>query len=662
MKQFSLKSVLRTALIAAVCTPGFAAAGRAQTAAFVGIDTTTQGTWTGRYGHDGYTVEGGGTQTPSYSAAVSTDGASPYTWETLTASAVNDLRTVAAQDALKPDVDGNNTSGNNAVGAAFNVFYALSDLYQSPGTQDRVAAMVYNTAGTPGTSFTIDVPLQDARPHQVALYFLDHDTQSRAETIQVENAATGAVLDTRRMSYFVFGQYLIWNVTGHVKFVVTQNSGRNAVVGGIFFDPPAARPALALGEINAAQFGAVGNGITDNTAAFQKALDAAGRIGAVVRVPAGRYSFRGNLNVPAQVVLEGVNAGERYSSGDYAKAGRGTVLLVRGGANGSVPFLTLHDNSALRGVTLLYPNQPRSAAPGWTAPTPYPPTISLSGNNATVDYVCGVNPYTFIVKSLDGTSVRTNVRHVSGQPLFRGLIADADPDVTHYEDIHFGLSWDSSPAMAQWMLTNAWGISVYRGDDLKFTDCSADGYSRGFYFGFSHLPTTVDLSRGRSGPYSGGLQGCTAENCRYGVWLDATRQDADITFHGCAFSSNPNTNGAAVMISNNVDTNGYMTFDGCRFWQSRGPLFINQARAGASVTIAGCSFDTWGTGSSGLDPSSPAIFCGDLTNPSAASGKTLIVNCTFNVDQYTYAYTPGEAGVLFQGNTTVSGPHVQVLR
>ena len=132
-----------------------------------------------------------------------------------------------------------------------------------------------------------------------------------------------------------------------------------------------------------------------------------------------------------------------------------------------------------------------------------------------------------------------------------------------------------------------------------------------------------------------------------------------MTFHGCAFSSNPNMNGAAAMISNNGYNNGNVIFDGCRFWQAKGPLLINQALSGGNITITGCSFDTWGTGSSGLDPASSAVVCGDTGNPNNPSAKTLIVDCTFNVDQYTYSYTAGVSGMLFEGNTTVNGVHVQ---
>jgi len=54
-------------------------------------------------------------------------------------------------------------------------------------------------------------------------------------------------------------------------------------------------------------FGAKGDGKTDDTAAFQKALDAAGKSGGgVVSAPRGNYFFAGHLNVPSGVTLKGV--------------------------------------------------------------------------------------------------------------------------------------------------------------------------------------------------------------------------------------------------------------------------------------------------------------------------------------------------------------------
>jgi hypothetical protein len=44
------------------------------------------------------------------------------------------------------------------------------------------------------------------------------------------------VLNSQTVSSFVGGQYLVWNVSGHVQFRVTNLvSGRNAVISGVFF-------------------------------------------------------------------------------------------------------------------------------------------------------------------------------------------------------------------------------------------------------------------------------------------------------------------------------------------------------------------------------------------------------------------------------------------
>jgi hypothetical protein len=38
------------------------------------------------------------------------------------------------------------------------------------------------------------------------------------------------------MSNFTAGQYLVWNLSGHVKLRITRTGGLNAVISGLFFD------------------------------------------------------------------------------------------------------------------------------------------------------------------------------------------------------------------------------------------------------------------------------------------------------------------------------------------------------------------------------------------------------------------------------------------
>ncbi len=95
----------------------------------------------------------------------------------------------------------------------------------------RIAATWYSA-----TSFTVDVNLTDGNPHRVALYNLDWDTTARVQRIDVLDASSGSVLDSRSLSSFNGGQYLVWTVSGHVTFRFTWTAGYNAVLSGLFFN------------------------------------------------------------------------------------------------------------------------------------------------------------------------------------------------------------------------------------------------------------------------------------------------------------------------------------------------------------------------------------------------------------------------------------------
>jgi len=117
--------------------------------------------------------------------------------------------------------------------------------------------------------------------------------------------------------------------------------------------------------LNVHDFGAAGDGKQDDTSAFEAALKAAAQAGGnVVRVPRGNYLIQGTLDVPENVVLEG------YFRAPTARTQtRGSTLLaVAGAGNGEgQPFITLHQNSMLSGLTIFYPEQKQT-----NPPVPYP--------------------------------------------------------------------------------------------------------------------------------------------------------------------------------------------------------------------------------------------------------------------------------------------------
>ncbi len=162
------------------------------TAAFVKVDTATVGTWKGVYGGDGYNVIGEAANYPAY-VAVTPSGNLSYIWQNPTS-----------------DVRG----------------------LQKPTSADRIASCWYSS-----TSFTVDLTFADVSTHQMALYLLDWDLfgGGRTERIDILDA-NGTVLDTRTAAGFSQGEYLIWNVTGHVVIQITNtNPNSNATMSGLFF-------------------------------------------------------------------------------------------------------------------------------------------------------------------------------------------------------------------------------------------------------------------------------------------------------------------------------------------------------------------------------------------------------------------------------------------
>jgi hypothetical protein len=160
-------------------------------AVFLNADISTMGSWKGVYGADGQAIEADLVRYPSY-AQVSITNAQTFTWAPST-----------------PDLRGLQKASNLA---------------------DRIAATWYSS-----TNFSIDVNLIDGLGHQVALYAVDWDNSPRVQRVDVLDAATQTVLDSRTVSNFRQGEYLVWNVQGHVTFRITNLGVSNGVVSGIFF-------------------------------------------------------------------------------------------------------------------------------------------------------------------------------------------------------------------------------------------------------------------------------------------------------------------------------------------------------------------------------------------------------------------------------------------
>jgi hypothetical protein len=105
------------------------------------------------------------------------------------------------------------------------------------------------------SSFTVDINLLDGMTHKLSLYFDDWDQRNRTEKVEILDALSGAVLDTRTITNFTSGVYLRWNVKGQIRVRLTNAGGPNVILNGLFFDSSARVAACqASGGIVAGNF------------------------------------------------------------------------------------------------------------------------------------------------------------------------------------------------------------------------------------------------------------------------------------------------------------------------------------------------------------------------------------------------------------------------
>jgi hypothetical protein len=181
-------------------------------------------------------------------------------------------------------------------------------------------------------------------------------------------------------------------------------------------------PAVSLST-----FGIKADGKTDDTAAIQKALDAAAASGNTVLLPPGRYLVAGSLKIPPAVSLEGVHD---------APVGRGplagTVILSTGGRDkeDAPSLFEMTSGSMVRALTVFYPEQVAADI------HPYPWTFHLQGWDGTVENMTLINTYNGIRIGPE-TNQRHRIRSVVGCALRRGILVDRTVDIGRIENVQW---------------------------------------------------------------------------------------------------------------------------------------------------------------------------------------------------------------------------------
>ena len=381
---------------------------------------------------------------------------------------------------------------------------------------------------------------------------------------------------------------------------------------------------------NVRSFGAAGDAATDDTAAFQHALDAAFKAGGgSVYAPPGRYLLRGSLTVPDGVTLRGsyscVPAHTGIRDKGQAKPGDdGTALYVTGGRGNEdgTPFLTLNTNSSVAGLTIYYPEQIEDGTP-----LAYPWAIAMRGKNPAAFDVELLNPYQGIDAS---QNERHNIRNISGQPLRRGIWVADIYDIGRIENVHFNPWWSLHTKAYQWQIENGEAFIFGRADWEYVLNTFCYGYLAGYKFVAS-----------ATGVCNGNFLGIGADDCNRAVLVEQSAPfalliaNAEFTsFHG----DDP------TMVEVRETNSGVVRFSNSAFW---GPCNQIAKIAGkGTVAFSDCTFVKWGE-------------AGDRAAIQAASGSVLIRGCNFLEDKQHIRLGKAVNRAVIAGNVFTGAAKIQ---
>ncbi|MDO8588460.1 MAG: glycosyl hydrolase family 28-related protein [Armatimonadota bacterium] len=344
-------------------------------------------------------------------------------------------------------------------------------------------------------------------------------------------------------------------------------------------------------SVNVLKFGAKADGVTDNTAAFQKAINTVAREGGgVISVPKGKYLIKGHLYFPERVIIEGIG---KAPSGDTKLEGS-VLLAVEGeGKPDGPPFIFLHADCTLKGITIYYPNQ--------NGRKPYPWTISGDGDGIAIIDVFIVNPWQAVDFGRHPCG-RHLIRGLNAGALYKGVFVDACFDVGRIENVHLYPFQGWEGETEKQITSNGTAFILAKTDWEYMSNCFSLGYKIGFHFTRGYKDRTGNVT----------LTQCGADMGDICVKLDAAQPHAGIAFNNSQFMG-------AVMVG--PDNYAPIKFSNCGFWPVKSTDSHAILEGHATVTFTGCHFLDWGK----KDPQSPCIV--------AKSGSLIVNGCDFMAEK-----------------------------
>jgi hypothetical protein len=344
------------------------------------------------------------------------------------------------------------------------------------------------------------------------------------------------------------------------------------------FAADAPKPGI---EVGVKDFGAVGDGKADDTAAIRKAIEAAG-FGGTVRFPMGTYKLSATLDLTAVHLLGNI-------SGGFPSDATVMPMLVVTHTDG--PAIRCGNFSSVHGLALQYLNV------NWEKPVKYPPTILLAGNGISVSNVKIWGAYDAI--AADGKS---NIGRVNLENIFLPEVVNVGVYLTKAYDIPTMRNVECF-CTNKYFLEHGVGFKLGRLDEFHAANCFVIGAQTGFLF-------LEDKTPGGGNTY-GGLSNCSTDFCGYGYVVESGARlrvtNGSYLNHAAAFKiMNPTAcvivHGAIIQSNGDhivqITDCGSVMLSACHFQKA----FENAKAHGVYITggrniiVTGCTFDAFGPG------------------------------------------------------------------
>jgi hypothetical protein len=219
--------------------------------------------------------------------------------------------------------------------------------------------------------------------------------------------------------------------------------------------------------VHVADFGAVGDGSTDDTAAIQTAINyvQAANSGQIeLHFDAKVYRIVGTLNITGMVRLVGQGAFDLDNARPITLPGKGT-WLIHASTTGPLVQVTgnLNKGAGLFDIAIFEEGH-TAPGPGW-APAVRDWVIRVENTQGTL-FLNRVHFHGVYRGVLTDYAVRLQYENLTGQFFYRGFSFDRVYDIGKFDGLHAWTYWSEADSVLQWQQANCVEITLYRVDGL----------------------------------------------------------------------------------------------------------------------------------------------------------------------------------------------------